>query len=61
MVRVYGKDNADIWLQRWRIFFMACSELFGTPRGEEWLVLHYLLKKEFDVDRFQMVDQKKAV
>lgn len=45
MVRTYGKDDANIWLQRWRIFFMACSELFGTAKGEEWLVSHYLMKK----------------
>lgn len=37
----YGKDFAKIWWQRWRIFFMACAELFDYRAGNEWLVAHY--------------------
>ncbi|MYF49174.1 MAG: class I SAM-dependent methyltransferase [Gammaproteobacteria bacterium] len=28
-------------VQRWRMFFIACEELFGWRRGTEWLVAHY--------------------
>jgi cyclopropane-fatty-acyl-phospholipid synthase len=41
----YGKKDAARWFQRWRIFFMACDELWGFRGGEEWLVAHYLFKK----------------
>jgi cyclopropane-fatty-acyl-phospholipid synthase len=37
----YGAKNADLWFQRWRMFWMACAELFGYAGGQEWLVAHY--------------------
>ena len=42
---VYGRENARRWLNRWRIFFLACSELWGFRYGHEWLVSHYLFQK----------------
>lgn len=42
---IYGKNNSKKWLQRWRIFFMSCAELWGYKNGKEWKVVHYLFKK----------------
>ncbi len=39
---VYGPDT-DEWLQRWRMFFMACSRMFGHDHGREWGVAHQRL------------------
>jgi cyclopropane-fatty-acyl-phospholipid synthase len=37
---VYGSE-AQRWFHRWRIFFIACSELFAYEAGTEWFVAHY--------------------
>ncbi len=41
----YGQEEAALWWQRWRIFFMSCAELFGLNRGAEWHVAHYLFSR----------------
>jgi cyclopropane-fatty-acyl-phospholipid synthase len=41
----YGRVEADRWWGGWRIFFMACAELFGYRNGEEWGISHYLFEK----------------
>jgi cyclopropane-fatty-acyl-phospholipid synthase len=42
---IYGTNQAQRWFQRWRIFFMACSELWGYRNGSEWFVSHYLFRR----------------
>ena len=42
---VYGQAHAKQWRAYWRIFFMACAELFGFKQGKEWQVTHYLMEK----------------
>lgn len=41
----YGEANASLWRHRWRIFFMACAELFDYDEGQEWYVGHFLFRK----------------
>lgn len=41
LTQAYGAADAARWNQRWRMFWMACAELFGYAGGNEWLVAHY--------------------
>jgi cyclopropane-fatty-acyl-phospholipid synthase len=41
----YGVENAEQWRNRWRIFYMACAELFGYRHGQEWWVTHYQFER----------------
>ena len=44
--KTYGKENAVKWWVYWRLFYMACAELWGYNKGEEWIVSHYLFNKK---------------
>ncbi|HOZ87777.1 MAG TPA: class I SAM-dependent methyltransferase, partial [Bacteroidia bacterium] len=44
--KTYGNDQALKWWVYWRIFFMACAELWGYNKGTEWMVCHYLFVKK---------------
>ena len=45
LAATYGKNNIEMWRNRWRMFYMACAELFGYNHGQEWWVTHYLFEK----------------
>ena len=40
---VYGSDT-NLWIRRWRWFFLATAGLFGHAGGSEWGVSHYRMK-----------------
>jgi len=43
-----GPDGAAVAFQRWRMFWMACSELFNYRGGREWPVHHYRFARKED-------------
>ena len=42
-LKTYGTE-ADLWMNRWRVFFLSVAELFGFDHGQQWNVSHYLFK-----------------
>jgi cyclopropane-fatty-acyl-phospholipid synthase len=40
----FGRDEGRRAYHRWRLFFLACAELFGYAGGTEWVVSHYRLR-----------------
>lgn len=43
--QTYGTDQAVKWWGYWRVFYLACAELWWFREGEEWHVSHYLFRK----------------
>jgi len=43
--QTYGEAKTTRWWVYWRVFFMACSELWGYREGNEWIVSHYRFRK----------------
>ena len=43
--KTYGPDQARKWWVYWRVFYMACAELWGYDKGNQWHVSHYRFQK----------------
>ena len=40
----YGREAETRWRVYWRVFFLACAELWGVRGGNDWLVSQYLVR-----------------
>jgi cyclopropane-fatty-acyl-phospholipid synthase len=45
IAQTYGAENETRWLSNWRLFFLACSEVWRTNKGREYLVSHYMFER----------------
>ncbi|MTV25811.1 class I SAM-dependent methyltransferase [Nitriliruptoraceae bacterium ZYF776] len=45
LAATYGADRAEAWFHRWRVFDIACEELFAFRGGDEWHVSHYSFER----------------
>lgn len=45
LAQTYGADQAGKWWGYWRVFYLACAELWAFRGGKEWHVSHYLFQK----------------
>ena len=42
----YGPLDETRWWVYWRVFFMACAELWAYDGGNQWFVSHYLFRNQ---------------
>ncbi|GMI20311.1 hypothetical protein TeGR_g8470, partial [Tetraparma gracilis] len=45
LAEAYGEGATFEWYIKWRLFYLACAELWGYRKGNEWIVAHYLFSK----------------
>jgi cyclopropane-fatty-acyl-phospholipid synthase len=45
LAEAYGPGKEREWYINWRLFFLACAELWGLENGNEWIVSLYLFER----------------
>lgn len=48
---IYGQESSSLWRARWRVFFMACAELWGWKPSAQWQVSHYRFRNKRNVTK----------
>jgi len=43
MDQFYGEEQAKLWQNRWRIYYLTLAEFFAMREGTEWFSTQYLL------------------
>jgi cyclopropane-fatty-acyl-phospholipid synthase len=43
MNEVYGEEQAKVWQNRWRIYYLSLAEFFAMREGTEWFSTQYVL------------------
>ncbi len=49
--QTYGAENETKWWVYWRVFYLACAELWNFRGGNEWLVSHYLFRPRLKAEQ----------
>jgi len=39
------KEQTEVWIERWRVFLLSCSELFAIDEGRTWPITIYVWNK----------------
>ena len=44
MQSAYGKKDAKLWYERWKLYLLGLYEKFGYNRGQNWVIGQYLYR-----------------
>lgn len=60
LAEAYPPGEVNRWYNRWRMFYLACAELFGYQKGNEWFVAHYLFSNSKKENSSRAIEKRAA-